>query len=116
MPAQDRSTATTSTSRRGARAALGLVGAVLFLGAAASAVVVALLVASVLAAPFLDVLSRRVEAIVSGRVRDVGEGGLWLSVRAGVRAAAWELRQTAAALRHRPARDARRRSCASVAR
>jgi CysZ protein len=77
-----------------ARVALGVLGIVLFLGVAASAVVAALLLASIVAAPFLDVLSRRVEALVSGCVRDVAEGGVWLAVRAGARAAAWELRRT----------------------
>jgi CysZ protein len=77
-----------------ARAGLALLGILLFLGVAAAAVVAALLLASIVAAPFLDVLSRRVEAIVSGTVRDVGEGGVGRAVRAGARAAVAELRRT----------------------
>ena len=68
-----------------------LLGWALFLAAAALAAAVAFLLANVVAAPFLDALSRRVEEIVAGRAPE-GEGsGLDAIWREGRFAAANEL-------------------------
>jgi uncharacterized protein involved in cysteine biosynthesis len=76
------------------RAALGLLGLVLFLVAAASALVLAFLAASLLSAPFLDALSRRIEALTQGRVQVSGTGGIRGLLRDAVRAAREELRRS----------------------
>jgi uncharacterized protein involved in cysteine biosynthesis len=78
-----------------ARALLGIVGLLLFLAASASAIVLAFLSASLLSAPFLDVLSRRVEALTLGRVEVTGLGGFAGLLRDAARAAREELRRTA---------------------
>jgi len=76
-----------------ARAFLALVGLVLFLAAAAGAVLLAFLGASVLSAPFLDALSRRVEALALG-APPVGAASFAGSLRDAARAAREELRRT----------------------
>jgi uncharacterized protein involved in cysteine biosynthesis len=77
-----------------ARALLGLVGLLLFVAASAGALVLAFLSASLLSAPFLDALSRRVEALSLGRVKVAGESGLRGLLRDAARAAREELRRT----------------------
>lgn len=77
-----------------ARAALGILGLVLFVVAAASALVLAFLSASILSAPFLDALSRRIEALSLGRVKVSGEGGFRGLLRDSARAAREELRRS----------------------
>jgi len=72
-----------------ARLLLGALGVLLFLGVAGLGLVLAFVLATVLAAPFLDALSRRVEAVVQGRVTEHAAGGWGDVVREGVRAA-WE--------------------------
>ena len=72
---------------------LGLVGAVLFVGACGVALVAAWLAAGVLAAPFHDVLSRRVEALVTGGLLDRSAPGLAGALREGGRAVLEELRR-----------------------
>lgn len=72
---------------------LGLVGVVLFVGACGVALVAAWLVAGVAAAPFHDVLSRRVEALVTGDVIDRSAPGLAGALREGGRAVLQELRR-----------------------
>jgi uncharacterized protein involved in cysteine biosynthesis len=74
-------------------ALLWLVGKVLFLAVCGAALFAAWLLASVLAAPFLDALSRRVEAIVSGRVEDLGASGVANALRDGLRSVREELRR-----------------------
>jgi uncharacterized protein involved in cysteine biosynthesis len=76
------------------RAALAIAGLVLFVAAAASAVVLAFLSASILSAPFLDALSRRIEALSLGTVKVGGEGGLRGLLRDSARAAREELRRS----------------------
>lgn len=78
-----------------ARLLLGLAGLLLFLGLAGALLVVALLVANLLASPFLDALSRRVEALVSGRVEEVSSAGWLAPLREGGRAALEEARRMA---------------------
>ena len=75
-----------------ARALLGLVGLLLFIAASAGALLLAFLSASLLSAPFLDALSRRVEALSLGKVAE--EGGLRGLLRGAARAAREELRRT----------------------
>jgi uncharacterized protein involved in cysteine biosynthesis len=58
-----------------ARLVLAVLGGLLFLVAVAGSVVAAGLVASVLAAPFLDALSQRVELIAVGRLPDEAASG-----------------------------------------
>jgi len=77
-----------------ARAFLALVGFVLFLAAAAGAIVLAFLGASVLSAPFLDALSRRVEALALGAPPVGGEAAPAGWLRDAARAAREELRRT----------------------
>jgi uncharacterized protein involved in cysteine biosynthesis len=76
-----------------ARVLLAALGFVLFLAASASALVLAFLLASVLSAPFLDALSRRVEALTLGGVEGAGSGGVGGLVRDAARAAREELRR-----------------------
>jgi CysZ protein len=76
-----------------AKAGLAVVGALLFLIIAAVSLLVSFLVASILASPFLDALSYRVEAIEAGKVLDEAASGL-LGVSAdALRAAREELRR-----------------------
>jgi len=77
-----------------AQAFLALVGLILFLAAAAGAVVLAFLGASVLSAPFLDALSRRVEALALGAPPVGGAASFAESLRDAARAAREELRRT----------------------
>jgi CysZ protein len=57
------------------------------------AMAIAFLVANVLASPFLDALSRRVEALVEGRVHEVADEGIFDAIREGGRAMSEELRR-----------------------
>jgi uncharacterized protein involved in cysteine biosynthesis len=77
-----------------ARAAFGIFGLVLFVAAAASAVVLAFLGASILSAPFLDALSWRIEGLILGTVKVSGEQGLWGLLRDSARVAREELRRS----------------------
>jgi uncharacterized protein involved in cysteine biosynthesis len=77
-----------------ARTLLALLGLVLFLAAAAGAVVLAFLCASILSAPFLDTLSRRVELLALGPHPVADEAGFAGLVRDAARAAREELRRT----------------------
>ncbi|MBW2723266.1 MAG: EI24 domain-containing protein [Deltaproteobacteria bacterium] len=54
---------------------------------------VALLVANLVSAPFLDLLSQRVELIVQGKVSDLGESGLSAIIREGRKALTNELQR-----------------------
>jgi uncharacterized protein involved in cysteine biosynthesis len=76
-----------------AKLVLWLVGKLLFLAACAVGLFAAWLVAGVLAAPFLDALSRRVEAIVTGRVEEVASPGVGGALRDALRAMLEELRR-----------------------
>jgi CysZ protein len=73
---------------------LALVGLLLFTGLVGVLLVVALLVANLLASPFLDALSRRVEALVTGRAEEVVDEGWLAPLREGGRAALEEARRT----------------------
>ena len=59
-----------------AKLLLAATGALFFALAAAMSMAIAFLLANVAAAPFLDALSRRVEALLTGAVADAGENGL----------------------------------------
>jgi CysZ protein len=77
-----------------AKVALGAIGAVLFAGIAAVSLLTAFLVANILASPFLDVLSYRVERIESGSVCEEGSTGLLGSATDVVRSLREEMRKT----------------------
>lgn len=68
-------------------------GVVLTAALAGLALVGAFLVANVVSSPFLDALSRRVEALVSGRVDELDDGGVLGALREGGRAMTEELRR-----------------------
>lgn len=76
-----------------AQLGLALLGAVLFLAAAALCLVVAFAMASVLASPFHDELAARVERLVSGRVLEPAASGPGVLVRDAARALREELRR-----------------------
>lgn len=76
-----------------AKAVVGLVGAAFDLLAAVMILTFAFLLANVAAAPFLDALSRRVEASVAGSIADRGETGLRALWREGRSALAAELQR-----------------------
>ncbi len=76
-----------------ARALLWLAEQLLFLAAAAVVLVAALLVASLLASPFHDLLARRVEEIETGAVVEAEGDGLAGAVREGLRALGQEARR-----------------------
>jgi uncharacterized protein involved in cysteine biosynthesis len=78
-----------------ARLGLMLLEALLFLAVAGLCLVAAYLVASLLASPFHDALSLRVEQLVTGSVRDETGSGLLGALREGGRAAREELRRIA---------------------
>ncbi len=59
-----------------AKLLLALLGVGIFAAFSAVAVLVAVLIANLASAPFLDALSKRVESIAVGNVAEVGEGGL----------------------------------------
>ena len=63
------------------RLLIGVAGVVLFLLAAAIALAIAFLVATLVGAPFHDVLSRRVERLVTGSVVDLAGAGVGGFVR-----------------------------------
>jgi CysZ protein len=67
---------------------LAALGYALFLLAAGLAILAALLLASLLSAPFLDLLSQRVERIVTGGVPESDDSGLRVLLREG-RSAVW---------------------------
>ncbi|MBW2237104.1 MAG: EI24 domain-containing protein [Deltaproteobacteria bacterium] len=77
------------------RALLMLLGVMVLLAFSGLAVLVAWLAAGVVAAPFLDVLSRRVEALVTGEVLDRSDPGLAGVLREAGRAVLQELRRLA---------------------
>lgn len=76
-----------------ARVVLWLVGLLLFAGLAGVLLVMALLVANLLASPFLDALSRRVEDRVTGGVVDRSPGGVHGLAGDALRAVVLELRR-----------------------
>ncbi len=76
-----------------ARALLTLLGVIVLLAFSGLAVLLAWLAAGVVAAPFLDVLSRRVEALVTGVVLDRADPGLAGVLREAGRAVLQELRR-----------------------
>jgi CysZ protein len=78
-----------------ARALLALLRAVLFALASALALALSFLLANLVAAPFLDGLSRRVEAIETGGVVEGTEGGLRGVWEEGRRALTAEIRRLA---------------------
>jgi CysZ protein len=59
-----------------AKVLLTLLGVLLFAALAGAALVISFLFANILAAPFLEVLSSRVEFLAAGSVRDQGASGL----------------------------------------
>ena len=77
-----------------ARLLLGLLGAALFLAIAGVGLVAAFLVASLLASPFHDALSLRVERIVTGCVVDAQATGALDTLRDAARALREEARRT----------------------
>lgn len=77
-----------------AKGLFGLLGVVLFIALAGLVLVAAFLVANVLAAPFLDVLSYRVELIEAGAVNEAESAGLLGSLADVLRALREELRRT----------------------
>lgn len=72
---------------------LRLLGLLAFLVTAAVMLVAAYLVASLVAAPFHDLLAQRVERLVTGKVRDDTEGGLLGLLREAGRALLGEARR-----------------------
>lgn len=81
-----------------ARALLAALGALLFLALAGVCVVAAYLLANLLASPFLDALSLRVERLATGAVVDVTHSGVSGLLREGGRAMVGEARRMAAFL------------------
>jgi CysZ protein len=77
-----------------AKVVLTGLGYLLFLAAAGIAVVVAYLAATAISAPFLDALSRRVEAIEAGDILESEESGWRALIAEGRRAIAGELQRT----------------------
>ena len=78
-----------------ARAALWLARWLLFLAVAAAAVLVAFLLASLVGAPFHDVLARRVEELETGRVIEIEGEGLGDTLREALRSVLEEARRLA---------------------
>jgi uncharacterized protein involved in cysteine biosynthesis len=78
-----------------ARALLAAFGALLFLALAAVCLVVAYLLASILAAPFHDVLAARVERVVTGGLVDLSPPGMRGLLREALRSVLEELRRMA---------------------
>jgi len=76
-----------------AKAALALLGALIFAFLAGVVLLTSFLVANVLASPFLDVLASRVERIETGDVRDDSASGLIGSAAEVLRALREELRR-----------------------
>jgi CysZ protein len=76
-----------------ARAALAAVGALLFAAACGAILAAAWILAGALGAPFLDALSRRVEVLATGGVRDGSDGGVRGLAGEALRAVALELRR-----------------------
>jgi CysZ protein len=75
------------------RVVLFAVGVLLTAALAGLALVMAFLVANVISSPFLDALSRRVEAVVEGRVSEIADPGVFGAIREGGRAMSEELRR-----------------------
>ncbi|MBW2713391.1 MAG: EI24 domain-containing protein [Deltaproteobacteria bacterium] len=80
-----------------AKAGLWLMSGLFFLLAVALLFLLGFLVANILAAPFLDLLSQRVEALVKGKSEDPGEG-FWDAVKELNRSVFEEIRRTGAFL------------------
>ena len=78
-----------------ARLVLVAVGALLFLAMAAMALIAAYVLASLLASPFHDWLSGRVEQVVTGSLDDASESGVAAVLRDGLRSLREELRRIA---------------------
>lgn len=78
-----------------ARLLLAVLGALLFLALAGACLVAAFLVASVLAAPFHDALSARVERLVTGGLDERAAAGVTGAVRESLRSVREELRRLA---------------------
>jgi CysZ protein len=78
-----------------AKVLLAILGVILFLGFAAGCLVVAFLVASLLAAPFHDWLSQRVERVVTGRLVDESGPGVGGVLRDALRSLREEARRIA---------------------
>ena len=76
-----------------AKLVLALLGVLLTAALAGVAVVMAFLVANVISSPFLDALSRRVEAVVAGRVDEADDTGILGAIRDGGGAMSEELRR-----------------------
>ncbi|HKJ23537.1 MAG TPA: EI24 domain-containing protein [Myxococcota bacterium] len=76
-----------------ARLVLSLFGVLLTAAMTGLALVMAFLVANVISSPFLDALSRRVEAVVAGHVEDAADPGVFGAIREGGRAMSEELRR-----------------------
>lgn len=77
-----------------ARVGLTLIGGLLFAAIAVVGLLLAFLAANVLASPFLDVLSERVERIVSGGVEDRAPSGLLGTASDVLRSVREELKRT----------------------
>ncbi|HVP31476.1 MAG TPA: EI24 domain-containing protein [Myxococcota bacterium] len=75
-------------------ALLGALGWLLFAALSLALVVAAFLLVSVVASPFLDALSRRVEQIASGRERETHGESLATRAREGARAVGAEIQRT----------------------
>jgi len=75
------------------RALFWLLEKLMFVALGGLCAVVALLVASVAAAPFHEVLSQRVERLATGKVEEISEAGISGATRDGVRAVREELRR-----------------------
>lgn len=75
------------------RVLLFVLGVLLTVAFAGLALVMAFLVANVVSSPFLDALSRRVEALVEGRVTELSDPGVFGAIREGGRAMSEELRR-----------------------
>lgn len=76
-----------------AKAVLAALGATLFVVLAAAAMAVAFLLASLVAAPFHDALSARVEELAHGHLVDETGSGPWALLREGARSLREELRR-----------------------
>ncbi len=75
------------------RALFFVLGIVLTAALSGLALVAAFLVANVVSSPFLDALSKRVEALIAGRVEEIQESGFGALLREGGRAMSEELRR-----------------------
>jgi CysZ protein len=76
-----------------ARMLFFVLGVVLTAALAGLSLVTAFLVANVISSPFLDALSRRVEALITGRLEEESDPGVLGAIREGGRAMSEELRR-----------------------